>query len=240
MNEIQNLSTITDFLGFLGSRAALSVVVVPWANSGNNTRNFYYKELKFSNDEFANRKITRNYKSYLVLKYVPRRDENVPEKDIPTIILHSGTLEMMRFIVLPKLEGIFYKYNDIFEVRRKKLYVNNPDNLYTIKFDVSKDTMLILEPSIYVNFNDETNPCIDMYLNSTTYKTSMSFTDVMRFIRLIRLFDLDAYAASVVPPLPALPIGTNMVQINALQFERNDLRSPFSIKGNTCIKKGEQ
>ena len=47
-----------------------------------------------------------------------------------------------------------------------------------------------------------------MYFNDTEYKTSISFDNIMGFIRLVRLMDLPSYSMQVVASLPSIELNT--------------------------------
>lgn len=204
--ELTSISSIEDFIGFLGNRVKLSVISIPWNNGYKGRNEFFYREFVHSQSRTSNRKIFRHIRSFVLMKYIP--PENNRDVDI-RVLLRSEDLESMRMILIPSFEKLLINYDNIFEKRKGKLYVNNANEYTTsITVGLKHPTVLTFKPSVFVSYTDEISPCIDMYFNDTEYKTSISFDNIMGFIRLVRLMDLPSYSMQVVASLPSIELNT--------------------------------
>lgn len=231
--DLTAISSIEDNLGFLGNRCKIGLVSIPWSNGYRGRNEFFYKEFIHGQSLFGNRKIFRNLRSYVVLKYIPKQEEVNRNIDI-RVLLKSEDLETMRMILIPKIESIILNYDTIFEKRKGKLYVNDPKNLYTTSITVGlkHPTVLTFKPALFVDYVEEVSPCIDMYFNDSPYKTSINFNGIMGLIRLVRLLDLNTYSAQVIASLPSIELNTLLESSYESSLDRDSI---FNQRGVTNI-----
>ena len=233
---IESVSSVSSELFWLGDKARVFACISPWTNLRNEGKipSFFHSEFKHSSSDRANTKVSISLKNYIMIKYFDRNNS----KDNTNVILHSNNLEMMRMILVPKMEQIFMNFNKVFENRKGKIYVNNKNHMYNVAINIGQQQMLTFEPSLYRTSVDEVIPCIDMFFNDTKKNSSILLENMFEFIRFIRIFDIESYALTLLNTMPRVPLGTNLKQYNG--FEERSPSSPFSQKGVTNLyNKGE-
>ena len=83
----------------------------------------------------------------------------------------------------------------IFESRNNKLYVKEAP---ATTIECSNNKFLVFAPGIHKLYNEDLQPCLDMYLNNEMNITSMNFNTVLQLINFIRTFSIYQYACTMV------------------------------------------
>lgn len=187
---------LEDILCNVGNNARLKINLNLYKTyTKTNQREYYLKEIVYigNKDNQLNRKIVRTMSDgYLSLENLSTKEQKV------YIILSGKDLEYMRIFLLPKLEYLIQNYNNIYEIRKDgKLYINhNFENPIELE-SPTKNYILWFKPGIYVKINEETVPCIDLYMNSQYVMTSILFPNLYEFMYIIRTLQIHTYLSSM-------------------------------------------
>ena len=223
VGEMLLYSKLTDEIMFFGNNAVIRVNVLLYRNDtrtgkvgGNGF--YYYKENQFTNKNgIVTRSITRNIDVYLSIENLKKshRESNMREY----MVLRGRDIEMMRILLLPKLEYLVSYLNETFQYREGKLYLD--ENIKTIEVEIGNgDKALYFRPGVHKLFNDELTPCLEVYLNSPKNVSLMNIGNVYEFIYFIRNINIYQYAASMLAAYGNPPMGLNLYD-NGLQQTMN-------------------
>lgn len=212
MKEVVLLyNKIQDKIMFLGMNAVLKMNVVLYTGGymdPNKGKKYYYSEVKYTDDEGINRKkINRSFDAYLTIENIRQTEGGTKE----SVVIRGAQLELMRLSLLPKLENMILNPESIFESRKGKLYVKQTP---ATTIECSSGKFLLFAPGIHKLYNEDLQPCLDMYLNNETNVTSISFNTVLQLINFIRTFSIYQYACTMINFLPRPVCGYNMYDIS--------------------------
>lgn len=214
MAEMLLYNRLVDDLMFLGNNAILRMNALLYSNAKgpNNRRDWYYREVQYvDKNGLMVRKLTRSIDAFLTI-------ENLKPvgNDREYIVIRGRDLELMRIFLLPRLETIVQNFGDVFQVRGGRLYVN--EKVKAIEVEVgSREKLLWFKPGIHRLYNDEVVPAMELYLNSPQNVTIMSFQSVYGLMYLIRTFQIQQYAASMVSYFGSPPMGVNLYDMTMNQ-----------------------
>lgn len=212
MKEVVLLyNKIQDKIMFLGMNAILKMNVVLYTGGymdPNKGKKYYYGEVKYTDDEGLNRKkINRNFDAYLTIENVKPTEAGAKE----TIIIRGAQLELMRLTLLPILEKIVLQPELFYESRNKKLYLGEAP---ATTIECGNNKFLLFAPGIHKLYNEDLQPCVDLYLSNETNISSMSFNTVLQFMNFIRTFSIYQYACTMINFLPRPVPGYNMFDMS--------------------------
>ena len=212
MKEVVLLyNKIQDKIMFLGMNAILKMNVVLYTGGfmdPNKGKKYYYGEVKYTDDEGINRKkINRTFDAFLTIENIKQTEGGNKE----SVIIRGAQLELMRLTLLPKLEKMILEPETIFESRNNKLYVKEAP---ATTIECSNNKFLVFAPGIHKLYNEDLQPCLDMYLNNEMNINSMSFNTVLQLINFIRTFSIYQYACTMVNFLPRPVPGYNMYDMS--------------------------
>lgn len=209
-------SKIQDNLMFLGHNAILKMNVLLYKTNrrgvNNTDRSYFYSETQYldMNGNLA-RGIKRNYNAFLTLENLKPGGDGIKQ----SIVIHANDLELMRMMLIPKLEHYIFMSENIFEYRDNKLYIN--DNVVKpIQIDVGNGAIWF-KPAIHVNYDGSAMRAVNMYINSIKNVNTLTFKELFSFIYVIRSFDLFNYASNMLAYLGRAPMGMNMYDCTSEQ-----------------------
>lgn len=92
-------------------------------------------------------------------------------------------------------------------------------------------------PGIQILMGDNPVSCVDMYLGdrSTSNIIQIRWNKVLEFTRIMRLFDMNQYANTMISYLGRPEIGTNLFKMNPNSTVKRD-NSPFNIPGKNSVR----
>lgn len=213
MNQIGVYNKIQDRLMYLGNNAILNMVIMLYSDNEKYGRRYYYREVRYnsSSTNIPIKKITRDFDAYLTLENL-KPVNNIKE----FMIIRGRDLELMRMFLLPKLEYIIQNFDSIFEMRKGKMYVT--DKVKPFAVDIGSTKSLLFVPGMRKMYNDDMQPCVDLYLNSSSDNmVSLSFPQLYEFMYLIRTFQIHQYAVAMLNYLGRPPAGTNLFDVTEMQ-----------------------
>lgn len=205
---------LVDDLMFLGSNAILRMNAMLYSNArgANNRRDYYYREVQYvDKNGLLVRKMTRSIDAFLTIENL-KPVGNTREY----IVIRGRDLELMRIFLIPKFESIVQNFGDVFQLRGGHLYVN--EKIKAIEVEVgSREKLLWFKPGVHKLYNDQVVPAMELYLNSPTNVTIMSFQNVYELVYLIRTFQIQQYAASMLAYFGCPPMGLNLYDMTTNQ-----------------------
>lgn len=217
--ELLLYNRLVDDLMFLGNNAILRMNALLYSNAkgANNRRDYYYRETQYvDKNGLLVRKVNRFIDSFLTIENL-----KLVGHDKEYIVIRGRDLELMRIFLLPKLESIVQNFGDVFQVRGGHLYVN--EKIKPIEVEVgSREKILWFKPGAHKLYNDEVVPAMELYLNSPTNMSVMSFPCVYGLMYIIRTFQIHTYASSMLAFLGHPPMGLNLYDMS-LNQEVNSL-----------------
>lgn len=191
-----------------------------------NKKDYYLKEIVYieNKENTINRKIVRT----MTDGYLSLENTNVKEQKV-YIMLFGKDLEYMRIFLLPKLEFLIQNYNQIYEIRKdNKIYINNNFNNPIELQSPTGHYTLWFKPGVYIKSNDESIPCIELYMNSQHTMTSISFPNLYEFMYIIRTIQLQTYFSSMLAYLkkPDLNILQEQNSVIYYSYNKPQLQKP--------------
>ena len=92
-------------------------------------------------------------------------------------------------------------------------------------------------PGIQVLVSDEPISCLDMYIGSrqTSNIIQMRWNKVLEFTRMLRIFDINQYANTMISYIGRPEIGTNLWRMNNQVINKKD-NSPFNTPGKRSVR----
>lgn len=213
MDNFGMYSRMQDHLLFLGrSDNLIGIRAILNMYTGKNI-DYYYRETQYISEKMSCevRKIHRDYDAYLVM-------ENIrPMGDYREYIqLRGGDLEYLRLMLVPKLEEIIKKADQIFIAQGNKLQVTSKVKPYMVT--ISNDKKLRIAPEINAIDEETSEGIVALYMNNKeSNRVIMSLNQVYSFMYLIRTFDIYGYAASMLAYMQRPPSKTNLRDITGLQ-----------------------
>lgn len=187
---------LEDILCNVGNNARLKINLNLYRlHSKLNEKEYYLKEIVYTGnkDGQINKKILRT----MTDGYLSLENTNLKESKV-YIILTGKDLEYMRIFLFPKLEYIIQNYNQIFEIRKdNKIYINNAFNNPIEMKSPTEQYTLWFKPGIYTKINDETIPCLELYMNSQYVMTSVPFSNLYEFMYILRTIQIQTYLSAM-------------------------------------------
>lgn len=219
MEQFGMYSKVQDNLFILGNNVIVKMNLILYSNSEKYGRRYYYKEVQYVSKEAGaqTKKILREYDAYVSMENMKPVD-NIKE----FIIIRGKDIELMRMFLLPRLEELILKSNEIYQVRGNKLYVS--DKFKPIECEVGLSKSLIFVPGIHKSYTEEVSPCLNMYLNGSTNMVSLSFNQVYEFMYFIRTFQIHLYGSSMLSYIGRPIMGTNLYDMTDGQLN-NEMQS---------------
>ena len=205
-----------DVLMFLGSNAVLKMNVLLYhVNRKRNNgaeRQYFYRETQYL-DQYGNlaRGIQRTYNAFLSLENLKPGGDGIKH----FITIRISEIELMRIMLIPKLEGYIMNMNSIYEIRENKLYIND-GVVKPIQIELGEQTMWF-KPSIKKRYDGNLEPAIDMFLNNIKNVNTLTYNEIYGLINIIRTFDIYAYAANMLAYMGRAPMGLNMYDYSTEQ-----------------------
>ena len=205
-----------DHIMFLGPNATMNMNVslyIPVKACEGYTKKYYYREVQYTDNEgFKKRKIIRGFDCFLTIENLRRNKSDFRE----SVMLNAGHLEMLRLSLLPKLEDFVLYPENTYESRKGKLYAKKSEG---VTIDLPGNKYIIFSPGLHKYYNEEVQPCLDLYLNNKNNIISMSFQKVLEFMNLIRTFQIYNYACTMINAMPTPIPGYNMYDMSINQEE---------------------
>lgn len=208
MQQFGMYNKVQDRIMMMGNNAFLNMNLMLYSDSEKYGRRYYYKEFKYVSEKAGGevKKLLREYDAYMSLENI-KPVNNIKE----FIVIRGRDLELMRMALLPKLESIIQNFDTIYEMRGKKMYIS--DSIKPFQIDVNNKPLIFL-PGIRKMYTEELLPCVDVYLNGNPENVvSMSFNQVYEFMYIVRTFQIQLYAASMLAYLGRPMPGTNMINM---------------------------
>lgn len=230
---------IQDDIMFLARNAILRMNVILYPKSEKYGRRLYYSEIEYE-DNITNsptRKIMRSFDYYLSIENI-KPIEGTEEKEF--IIVRDKDLELMYHFLYPKLLKMMQS-NDTWEKRKdNKLYLKK--NIKPVQIEMSSmGKFLVFEPGITVLLdNNEQIPCINLYLNSKSNMVKIPFGNIYSLLNIIRTFQIQIYASSMVNFVGRPVDGTNLYKSKFIGIGNEGVTSPNKPRILPCQKKKTQ
>jgi hypothetical protein len=235
LNDRLVYSTLQDTLVILGSNAILKMNVLLYREGKNNQRQYFYSEAQYMDKNgYLSRMMRRNINTFLTLENIAAVN-GVREY----IVIRGRDLELLRMFLLPKLETIIQNFNEIFEMRDNKLYLNDIVKPIEITFS-SREKTIWLKPGLHKLYSDEVVPCIELYLNSINNMSVLNFSMIYEFMYIIRTFDIYGYASNMISYFGIPPIGYNLYDRTANQIEQIEENKTYNYETQKPLKLKER
>lgn len=236
--EYITYNRLEDIICFVGNNARLKINLNLYkTHIKDNRKEYYLKEIVYTEnrENSLSRKIVRTMTDgYLSL-------ENLNTKEQKVYIMLSGKdLEYMRIFLLPKLEYLIQNYNQIYEIRKdNKIYINQKFNNPIELQSPTGQYILWFKPGIYIKMNDESVPCIELYMNSQHTMTSITFPNLYEFMYIIRTIQLQTYFSSMLAYLDKPSINMLQEQNSLIYYSYNkpQLQKPQGFFDKQLLQK---
>ena len=214
LGEYFMYAKVQDTLGYLGDNAIINMNIALYREKKSNIRDYYRKEIQYI-DKGGRlvRKINRLIDGYLTIEI--RKAINGKK---PTILIRPNGLELLRMNLLPYLENIITNFKNIYEIRDHKLYLDTSRiKINTMEINLSVSSNMWVSPGILVNYEGESQPSINIYINDLNTITKVAYNDIYGFMYLLRTFDIYNYAVSMLNALETPNIGIGLYDITSQQ-----------------------
>lgn len=234
MKDVFSYTKMTDDLLYLGANLILRMNVILYSNTERYGRKYYYKEIEYLDKSgIPSRKISRGYDAYLSLENV--KVINNTKEFIP---IRGATLEMIRIEFIPRLEDLLRNYNKRYQKRKGKLYIVDDTPVIfdydmtiatNIKQNKARGKNVIFRPSILITKTDEELPCIEAIIdNHKTQKYKLMYSTMYGFLYILRTFQIELYASTMLASMPRPLMGTNLYDMTQ-GLTKEDLNNSFNI-----------
>ena len=207
-----------DVLMFLGSNAVLKMNVLLYhinrrRYNGQPERQYFYRETQYL-DQYGNlgRGIQRTYNAFISLENLKPGGDGIKQY----IMIRTSEIELMRIMLIPKLESYILNMSSIYETREGKLYVNE-GIVKTIQIELGEQTIWF-KPSVRKRYDGTVEPAVDMFLNNISNVNTLGYTEIYSLLNIIRTFDIFAYAANMLAYIGRAPMGLNMYDYTSEQM----------------------
>lgn len=208
ISEYLLYSRLQDTLMTLGTNALLKVNVNLYNEKKSTPREYYRGEVQYVNrNGKLSRKVTRKIEAVLLIENMKAFNG---KKEV--VAVRPGDLELMRIVLLPRLEDILKDFNNIYSLQDGKLYIAKEKPAVEIALGPSK---IWFKPGIYSNtYTDEISPCLNLSINDPDNVSKMPYDTVYAFMHILRLFQIQQYAATMIASFNQSNMGINLYDIS--------------------------
>ena len=209
-------SKLQDVVMFLGNNAVIKMNVMLYHTNrrgvNGNERQYFYRETQYldTNGNLC-RGVQRTFNSFLTLENLKPGVDGIKQ----CIFIRAGELELMRIMLLPRLENYIAKMGEIYEMRENKLYINE-SVVNPIQIDIGNQTIWF-KPGIFKKYDGSLIPAVNMYLNSLTNYVTLTYNEIYTLMYHIRTFDIYTAATNMIAFYGRPPMGLNMYDYSSEQ-----------------------
>lgn len=216
VSEYLLYSRLQDTIMTLGTNALLKVNVNLYNEKKTNPREYYRNEIQYVNrNGNLSRKVTRKIEAVLLIENMKAFNG---KKEV--VAVRPGDLELMRIVLLPWLENILKEFNEIYSLHDGKLYIEKDIPAIEIALGPSK---IWFKPGIYSNtYSDEISPCLNLSINDPDNVSKIPYDSVYALIHIIRLFQIQQYAATMIASFDQ-----NMMSLNLYDIVKSTTINPI-------------